>query len=51
MKDNLANIPELNLEDTEHFYVVGTKNRTVSLLGITKSILRKVLKAAIILPC
>lgn len=27
MKDNLSNIPELNLEDTEHFYVVGTKNR------------------------
>lgn len=40
MKDNLANIPELNLEDTEHFYVVGTKNRDGIIAGITKLILR-----------
>ncbi len=25
MKDNLANIPELNLDSAEHFYVVDTK--------------------------
>ena len=41
MKDNLSNIPELNLEDTEHFYVVGTKNRDGVLAGNYKVDIKK----------
>lgn len=41
MKDNLANIPELNLDKTEHFYVVGTKNRDGIVAGNYKADLKK----------
>lgn len=41
MKDNLANIPELNLDKTEHFYVVGTKNRNGIVAGNYKADLKK----------
>lgn len=41
MKDNLSNIPELNLDKTEHFYVVGTKNRDGVLAGNYKVDIKK----------
>ena len=41
MKDNLSNIPELNLDSAEHFYVVGTKNRDGVLAGNYKVDLKK----------
>lgn len=41
MKDNLSNIPELNLDNAEHFYVVGTKNRDGVLAGNYKVDIKK----------
>lgn len=41
MKDNLSNIPELNLDSAEHFYVVGTKNRDGILAGNYKVDIKK----------
>jgi hypothetical protein len=41
MRQNLTNITEVNIEDVEHFYVVGTKNRDGILAGNYKVDIKK----------